>query len=63
MKSLLKGIALIVALFFFCNNSFAQNTTANLQLTVKGKTLVETSTALQAPAKTVELIRGDGINA
>lgn len=60
---MIKGIALIIALFFFCDHSFAQNTTANLQLTVKGKTPVETSTALQAPAKTIELIRGDGINA
>lgn len=63
MKSLLKGTTLIAALFFFCNYSFAQNTTANTQLTVKGKTSVETSTILQTSIKTIKIIRGDGINA
>jgi len=60
MKGLLKGTTLIIALFFFCNHSFAQDTTTDI--TAKGKTPVETSTTLQAPVETVKLSRGDGIN-
>jgi len=61
MKNLLRGIALIVLMFFCCENTHAQNIIENNPATTKTETPAESSSKI--PAKTAKLIRGDGINA